>query len=101
MSPGVAKLKVSELFSPPRVVSEIAGLPELGLAPGSTFDLRSDSEGNSWDFLRAGDRDRARLQIQKDKPFLIIGSLPCIFLFSTDDIEQTQNGSENIQAEVG
>ena len=73
----MAKLKVSELFSHPRVVSEIAGLPELGLAPGSTFDLRSDPEGNSWDFLKAGGRDRARLQIQNHKPFLIIGSPPC------------------------
>ena len=70
---------MSELFSPPRIVSEIAGLPELGLVPGSTFDLRSDSEGNSWDFLKAGDRDRVRLQIQKVKPFLITGSPPCIY----------------------
>ena len=36
----VARAKVSELYSPPRVTAQLAKLPRLHLAPGQTFDLR-------------------------------------------------------------
>ena len=75
----MAKYKVTELFSPPRVTAEMQSLPILGFVPGSTFDLRVDSNGVSWDFLRADDRRRARNQIQKEKPYLVCGSPPCTY----------------------
>ena len=49
----------------------------MNLAPGSTFDMVADSAGQAWDFRRAEDRARARRQISKEKPYLVIGSPPC------------------------
>ena len=73
-----AKRKVAELFSPPRVTRALSSLPRLiGLAPGSTFDLRVDKDGVSWDFTRAADRTEARRRIATEKPYMVIGSPPC------------------------
>ena len=52
-------------------------LPHMSLVGGSTFDLRSDANGVAWDFRRADHRQRAREQIRREKPFLVIGSPPC------------------------
>ena len=75
-SPGEAKAKVCELYSPPRVTAQIDQMPNLNLCGGSTFDLRVDRFGNSWDFLKETDRRRCRAQIEKEKPYLVIGSPP-------------------------
>jgi hypothetical protein len=72
-----AKAKVAELYSPPRVTTQIAKLPELHLAPGQTFDFRADRNGRSWNFLLAADRAEARRFIQEEKPYIVIGSPPC------------------------
>ena len=77
VSPGDARAKIVELYSPPRVTSEAATLPGLSLAGGSTFDLRADANGRSWDFRLESDRRKARAQIAREKPFLVIGSPPC------------------------
>merc|ERR1712122_436214 len=73
----VAKAKVCELYSPPRVAAEAARWPRLGPVPGSTFDLQEDAHGARWDFLKASDRQRARQQIEAERPFLVVGSPPC------------------------
>jgi hypothetical protein len=78
-SAGEARKKVTELFSPPRVTAELQRLPILNLVAGSTFDLRMDAQGRSWDFLVKRDRDRARKQIEDEKPFLVVGSPPCTY----------------------
>jgi hypothetical protein len=78
-SAGEARKKVTELFSPPRVSAEIQRIPILNLVAGSTFDLRMDAQGRSWDFLVKGDRDRARKQIEDEKPYLVVGSPPCTY----------------------
>ena len=76
--PGMARAKVAELFSPPRVTAALGVLPGFAaLAPGSTFDLRADSQGRSWDFLRADHRHEARRQIEREGPYMVIGSPPC------------------------
>ena len=73
--PGVAKLKVCELFSVPRVTQQLERLPRLSLlAPGSTFDLREDREGRRWNFLRVEDRKEVRRRIQEERPYVVIGS---------------------------
>ncbi len=36
---GVARRKVVELYSPPRVTTKNARLPSVHVAPGETFDL--------------------------------------------------------------
>ena len=76
--PGLARLKVSELFSPPRVTALLGTVPDLSaLAPGSTFDLRMDRNGKSWDFLRADHRREVRRRIEQEDPYLVVGSPPC------------------------
>ena len=75
--PGVAKLKVTELYSPPRSASAVGRLPIMTLRAGSTFDLRMDRDGRSWNFLREADRREARRRVKKEHPALVIGSPPC------------------------
>ena len=77
-SPGCAKAKISELFSPPRITAELQRLPILNLVAGSSYDLRVDKNGKSWNFLRSDDRRRARREIEKDKPYMVVGGPPCI-----------------------
>jgi len=78
--------KVTEIYSPPRVTAEARRRPDLNVAAGMSFDLRADSEGRKWDFSKIEDRTRARRIIQRDKPFMVIGSPPC-----TDFSILTQN----------
>ena len=48
---GTARQKVAELFSPPRVTTEIARLPSVHLAPGETFDLHEGRAGAMLELL--------------------------------------------------
>ena len=73
----LAQRKVVELFSPPRVTQHIAWLPNMSLVAGSTFDLRQDVHGRSWDFTKVSDRREARARISREKPYLVVGSPPC------------------------
>jgi hypothetical protein len=73
----MAKSKVAELYSPPRVTTYIGSLPHVSLEAGMTFDLRVGADGKQWDFLKAEDRARARMLIAREKPFIVIGSPPC------------------------
>ena len=54
-----ATYRVAELCSPPRATAEMGSMPDLGLLPGSTYDLRRDRHGRAWNFLRADHRRRA------------------------------------------
>jgi hypothetical protein len=78
VDPGIARLKVSELFSPPRVAEQLRVLPDFAsFEPGSTFDLRADRNGRCWDFLRADHRKEVRRRIAEERPYLAVGSPPC------------------------
>jgi hypothetical protein len=77
VSPGCARVKVTELFSPPRITKELRRLPILNLIAGNSYDLQVDRNGQSWNFLRAEDRRRARKEIEKDKPYIVVGGPPC------------------------
>jgi hypothetical protein len=77
VSSEMAKAKVVELYSPPRVTKELGRVHSLHLAAGSTFDLIADASGKVWNFLLAEDRARCRRQLAKEKPYLVIGSPPC------------------------
>ena len=76
-SPGCAKAKITELFSPPRITKELQRIPNLRLVAGSTYDLKADKNGKSWNFLKSEDRRRARREVEMDKPYLVIGGPPC------------------------
>ena len=71
---------ISELYSPPRVTAELKAYrrrcPGMGLAPGATFDLCEDEHGVAYDALKASDRQRIRDRVERDKPFIVVGS-PC------------------------
>ena len=69
-SPGDARFKVVELYSPPRVTKVLGKLPHLSMemSAGSTFDLRVDKDGRSWDFLKVMDRRRAWRQLHTERP---------------------------------
>jgi hypothetical protein len=77
VGPGDAQAKVAELYSPPRVTVELGRLPHLSLKGGSTFDLRADANGRSWDFRLLEHRRRAHAQVAREKPYLVMGSPPC------------------------
>ena len=72
-----ARAKIIELYSPPRVTKELSRMPMLPLAAGSTFDLRREVDGKSWDFTKACDRAAVFRQIRSERPALVIGSPPC------------------------
>jgi hypothetical protein len=76
-SRGIARAKVAELFSPPRVTEEIRRIPNLTIEGGQTYDLVADKNGRSWDFLKVADRKAVRKEIEEQKPFFVIGSPPC------------------------
>ena len=76
---GVARLKVSELFSPPRPTVLPRAIPDFSaFAPGSIFDLRCDRDGLALAFLRADHRRAVRLRIKEEEPYLVVGSPLCI-----------------------
>ena len=96
-SRGIARAKVAELFSPPRITEEIRRLPNLTIEGGQTYDHFADKNGRSWDFLKVADRKAVRKEIEEQKPFFAIGSPPCtpIQLFAL--LQQTQ---EELQKEA-
>ena len=68
------QVDVSEIYSPPRVTVMAA---KTGLNAGSAMDLRT-----GYDFSKKEDQERARQQIRKEKPRLLVGSPECK-MFST------------------
>ena len=93
---------VAELFSVPRVTAELkrrrARCPGLGLVPGATFDLQQDEHGRAYDVLKREDRDRIRRRIARDKPFLVIGSPPCVdWTFFNETINHQKMTPEEVR----
>ena len=60
---------ITEVYSPERI-AKVAR--EFGLNPGSSMDLT-----NGWDFSMPEHRRQAWKQIEKEDPYLLIGSPPC------------------------
>jgi hypothetical protein len=78
LSEEATKEVVSELFSPPRVTAALKSKDHGWLRAGSSFDLVVDAvSGQSWDFLQAEDRRRCWRQLQREDPWVVIGSPPC------------------------
>ena len=66
---------VSEVYSPPRVVTVAAA---AGLRAGFSLDLTVPKpEGGVWDFSRRSCRDAALKLTREQRPYLLIGSPPC------------------------
>ena len=60
----------------------------MSLVGGSCFDLRCDANGVAWDFRKSADRERARAQIRREKPFLVVGSPPCTEFSSVQNLNR-------------
>ncbi len=75
---------VSEAYSPPRVTAEIKRGRHPHLVPGFAFDLtvNDPDDGQPWDFSVKGKREKARTKLDKQKPYMLIGSPACT-AFST------------------
>ena len=97
VSRGDAEAKVVELFSPPRVTAALGTLPCMTLVGGPTFDLRCDANGVAWDFRRKADRQRAREQIRRERPFLLIGSPPCTAFSAVQALNRERLGPEELR----
>ena len=78
------RLKVAEIYSPPRVTKELIRSRSRHLAPGLALDLTvvDPYDGQPWDFDKPEKRERARALIRRQKPYVLIG-LPMCRAFST------------------
>ena len=76
---GGTKQVVSEIYSPPRITAELRKKRYKWLVPGLALDLTiNDPEDNKpWDFSVSAKRKRARLLLQDQRPYLLIGSPMC------------------------
>ena len=70
---------VSELYSPPRVTKEIVRMRSRRLAPGLALDFTviDPSDGKPWDFNDPAKRERARMLVRRQRPYMLIGSPMC------------------------
>ena len=74
----IAAVKVSELYSPPRVTEAARTRPDLGIKGLKAVDLTTPRpNGGSWDFTQKQHRDEAMEIIENDDPDWVIGCPPC------------------------
>ena len=72
-----ARKAVSEVFSPGRFVNQ-AGV--FGMIPGSAYDLRT-----KWDLSDPRQQAACWDEVERDDPYLLIGSPICTASYSTSD----------------
>ena len=77
VKPEVAGAKIVELYSRPRVTKQLSKFRYKGLEIGSTFDIRPDADGNSFDLTKARHRAIVRHVLRTEQPYFVIGSPPC------------------------
>ena len=70
---------VSELYSPPRVTKELIRMRSRRMAPGLALDFTviDPSDGKPWDFNDPVKRERARMLVRRQRPYMLIGSPMC------------------------
>jgi len=75
---------VSEVYSPPRVTAEIKRGRHPHFVPGFAFDLtvNDPDDGQPWGLSVKGKREKAHAKLNKQKPYMLIGSPACT-AFST------------------
>ena len=65
-------IEVYEFYSMPRIAPRTIG---KNVKKSASFDINTnDEEGNSWNFMKAERRQKAREHVRKNKPLFIIGS---------------------------
>ena len=76
VSPGDVRSLITEVFSPPRVTAAATRFPHYGALPGGAYDLRPGPGGRAWDFDKPEDREEASRRIDREQPYLLVGSPP-------------------------
>ena len=72
------KHMVSEIYSTARVTKALAMMPHLDLTPGFAYDLTNcDENGEPGDFTRKEMRDKAHANVERMKPYMLVGSSSC------------------------
>ena len=98
-APREARANTVELYSPPRVTSELSAAQSLypGLRANSTFYLVADEHGQTYDFRRAADRQRCRERLRTERPWLVIGSPPCTWWSSLMALNRAKLSDQEIE----
>ena len=94
VSEGDARAKIVELYSPPRMAAALGRLPPMSLAGGPTYDLRQDADGRARDFRRADHRQRARADIARARPYLVIGIPPFAEFSAIQSMSRSKRSAE-------
>ena len=91
----LAKIEVSEVYSPPRV-TEMA--TSMGLRAGWALDITTtDQDGREWDFNQFEMRNRAIRKVLQDKPMVLIGSPMCIAFCQLNHINYAKMSAEEVE----
>ena len=69
----------------------------MTLAPGSTFDLREGRDGRCFDFSLSTDRQKVRNDLEKEQPYLVIGSPPCVDFSPLQELNKSKWTPEEIE----
>jgi hypothetical protein len=74
-----ARRIVSEVYSPPRITKMIRDSRNRHMLPGYALDLATvdPDDGLPWDFSRKSKRNKARMILREQRPYMLIGSHQC------------------------
>ena len=70
---------LSEVYSPPRITAETTRAGWKNVAAGFAIDFTvvDPEDGRPWDFNRKDKRDKALAMVQKQEPYMLVGSPMC------------------------
>lgn len=89
---------VSEIYSPPRVVTRAA---RHGLRPGFSLDLTGNDEtGNKWDFSDAKMRNKAADMINDEQPEMLILSPMCSSFSQMQNLNYSKMDPDEVRAKL-
>ena len=80
---GLNIVDLTEFFSPPRVTRMCR---EFDLQPGESLDLMT-----GWDFDLEEHRRLAMERVKRDKPTMVVGSPPCTFFSTLQELNKHNN----------
>ena len=91
---GVSKSHVAEIYNPKRFTSRAN---EFGLKPGFAIDMElpKNSSGEHWDLSKKADQEELDRLIEKEKPFLLIGSPPCCAFSPLQNLSKDKRSAED------
>ena len=92
---GGARVDVAEIYSPPRVTAQAW---RMGLRPGNAYDLTvMNEDGEFWDFTKPEHRAKCWKELEKDKPWLVVGSPMCTAYCQLQALSLHKRSPEDVQ----